>query len=86
MSTRDGHVCYLFVAHTSISCSVGRFPKRYGVNGPVDRQDMAYKGQGTITLEEGSAKARLGCTGVGGNIVKFSMWEEAKGLGEGMTS
>lgn len=44
---------------------------RYGMNGPVDRQDMAYKGQGTITLEEGSANALLGCTGVGDKTVKF---------------
>ena len=57
--------------------SVGRFPKMYG--GPVARQAMAYKGQGTITLEEGSAKALLGCTKACGKKPQL-----INGRGEGM--
>ena len=91
--------CWLFTAafferatftHTSVLWSLGRFPKRYlyGMNGPVDRQDMAYKGQGTITLEEGSAKALLGCTSCGGQNCKVSACgkkpKDIKGLGEAM--
>jgi len=58
------------------------------MNGPVDRQDMACKGQGTITLEEGSANALLGCTSCGGQNCKVSACgkkpKDIKGPGEAM--